>query len=132
MELKMDGLGTTSETERVKIAMLLDLYGNLLTDKQREAMDMYFQQDFTLSEISEQSGITRQGVWDNIKRGENALLETEKKLGLVEKFEEIRKTLTSVYSDAVLVKLYAQQKFLPADIIKSMDKILTAISNIVE
>ena len=128
----MDGIGTTSETERVKIAMFLDMYGNILTDKQREAMDKYFQQDFTLSEISEQIGITRQGVWDNIKRGENVLVETENKLGMVKKFEEIRKNLSSIYSDAVFVKLYAQQKFLPADIIKRMDKILTTISDIVE
>ena len=51
-------------------SMLLDFYGELLTDKQRECFDLHYNEDLSLSEIAEQLGISRQGVWDNIRRAE--------------------------------------------------------------
>lgn len=68
--------------------MLLDFYGELLTDKQRECFDLHYNDDLSLSEIAEQSGISRQGVWDNIRRAESALREFEEKTGLVRRFAE--------------------------------------------
>lgn len=76
--------------------ILLDFYGELLTDKQRECYDLHYNDDLSLSEIAEESGISRQGVWDNIRRAEAALNEYEAKTGLVKRFSEMRETLYSV------------------------------------
>ncbi|HPD00509.1 MAG TPA: YlxM family DNA-binding protein [Acetivibrio sp.] len=66
--------------------LLLDFYGQLLTERQFEIMDMHFNNDYSLGEIAEQLNISRQGVYDNIKRGKALLKRMEEKLGLVEKF----------------------------------------------
>lgn len=69
-----------------EMSLLLDFYGQMLTDRQFEMMDLHFNDDLSLSEISQQLGISRQGVHDNIKRGKATLFEYEQKLKLVEKF----------------------------------------------
>ena len=74
-------------------SMLLDFYGELLTDKQRECFDLHYNEDLSLSEIAEQLGISRQGVWDNIRRAESAMEEIEEKTGLLRRFEENRAEL---------------------------------------
>lgn len=68
------------------VVLLLDFYGQLLTRRQYEIMDYHFNQDYSLSEISEQFGISRQGVHDSIKKGKIALERYENKLMLVDKF----------------------------------------------
>lgn len=70
----------------VQIALLFDFYGQLLTDKQIEIVDMYYNHDLSLSEISEQLGISRQGVYDTLKRAEKTLFDYEEKLKLVNRF----------------------------------------------
>ena len=57
----------------LNVSVLLDFYGQLLTQKQNDALDLYYNQDLSLSEIAAHMGITRQGVRDNIKRGETQL-----------------------------------------------------------
>ena len=69
----------------VKISILLEIYGNLLTDKQRALLENYYNQDLSLSEIAENEQITRQAVRDNLKKGENKLFEYEEKLSLMRK-----------------------------------------------
>jgi len=64
------------------IAFLLDFYGALLTERTREMMEMYYCDDLSLAEISENVGISRQGVRQAIKKGEEELLTFEEKLGL--------------------------------------------------
>lgn len=71
------------------IGVLLDFYGSLLTDKQAYSLDLYYNQDFSLAEIAENMGVTRQGARDSIKRGEKQLKDFEDKLKLAEKFGEI-------------------------------------------
>ena len=61
--------------ETVWRTMLFDFYGDLLTDKQREYYDLHYNQDLSLAEIAASSGISRQGVWDNIRRADAALRE---------------------------------------------------------
>ncbi|MBQ1334969.1 MAG: YlxM family DNA-binding protein [Clostridia bacterium] len=72
-----------------RINLLLDYYGETLTERQREVMDLYYNEDMSLFEISEHVGVTRQGVHDLIKRSENALVELDGKLGFVDRFSEI-------------------------------------------
>ena len=71
----------------VRTGILLDFYGNLLTDKMREACESYYNEDLSLAEIAESSGISRQGVYDTIHRAEKQLEEYEEKLGLLKLFE---------------------------------------------
>lgn len=69
-------------------SLLLDFYGQLLTDRQYEILDLHYNNDFTLTEIAEQLNISRQGVYDNEKRGRAQLIEYENKLGLLGKFSQ--------------------------------------------
>ena len=78
-------------------SMLLDFYGELLTEKQRECFDLHYNEDLSLSEIAEQLGISRQGVWDNIRRAESVLEDVERKTGLLRRFEENRAALEELY-----------------------------------
>ena len=79
--------------ERRRQSLLLDFYGELLTEKQRGCYDLHVNEDLSLSEIAEQLGVSRQGVWDNIRRAESALTEIEEKTGLMARFEEMRSAL---------------------------------------
>ena len=79
--------------DRVMQSLLLDFYGELLTDKQRECCELHFNEDLSLAEIAEGVGISRQGVWDNIRRAEAALQEIEEKTGLIRRFAETQKGL---------------------------------------
>jgi len=76
-----------------EITVLLDFYGHLLTDRQHEIMDLHFNSDLSLGEIAEELNISRQGVYDSIRKAKQALLEYENKLGLVERFKEQEKNI---------------------------------------
>ena len=73
--------------------MLFDFYGELLTDKQREYFDLHYNNDLSLVEIAAGEGISRQGVWDIIRRGEETLRRYEAKTGLVARFARERELL---------------------------------------
>lgn len=77
---------------------LFSIYQSLLTDKQQEMLSLYYQEDYSLAEIAEHYQISRQGVFDNIRRGEEALELYEEKLKLLslkqqrlQLFEQIKK-----------------------------------------
>lgn len=72
--------------ENIDICFLLDFYGQLLTEKTREILELHFAEDMSLAEISDQYHITRQAVHDAIKRGVGALAGYEEKLSLVRRF----------------------------------------------
>ncbi len=82
------------------ISLLLDFYKNLLTEKQVSALDMYYNMDLSLSEISESVGVTRQGVRNFIKKGEEKLVAIEEALGLAKKTEEINTLLDDISREA--------------------------------
>lgn len=82
--------------KNVRVAILFDFYKKMLTSRQLESIDLYYNEDLSLSEISEHLGITRQGVRDNIMRAEKILFETEEKLGLAERFLGIKNRLSRV------------------------------------
>jgi len=70
----------------IEISMLYDFYGQLLTAKQKELLKLYHEDNYSLSEIAEEYGISRQGVHDAVKKAEKALHEYENKLGFISKF----------------------------------------------
>lgn len=84
----------------LNITILLDVYGQLLTEKQRFAIDMYYNEDLSLAEIAEEIDISRQGVRESIKQGEKHLLEYEEQLGVVKRFKNISAQLEEL--DALL------------------------------
>lgn len=74
----------------VNISLLLDFYGELLPGIRREALELYYNDDMSLAEISDEIGISRQGVRDRIVKGEKMLFDYEEKLGMVARFSGIR------------------------------------------
>ncbi|MCD8144346.1 MAG: YlxM family DNA-binding protein [Oscillospiraceae bacterium] len=70
-----------------EMSMLYDFYGDLLTERQKEFFDLYYNEDLSLGEIAENSGITRQGVRDVIVRAEAILTEMEEKTGAIARFQ---------------------------------------------
>ena len=78
------------KSQAYRMAMLFDFYGNLLTERQRDLFDLYYNEDLSLAEIAENCGITRQGVRDVIMRAENILTDTEDKVGIVRRFQEMQ------------------------------------------
>jgi predicted DNA-binding protein YlxM (UPF0122 family) len=79
--------------------MLFDFYGELLTEKQRAYFDIHYNDDLSLAEIAEQTGISRQGVWDIIRRAEQTLRDTEEKTGLIARFTARREALLEIEGD---------------------------------
>ena len=71
--------------KNMKFPLLLDIYGDLLSDKKRELLEYYYDEDYSLSEISEITGISRQGVRDSIKKSEDEIYSLEEKLGIAKK-----------------------------------------------
>lgn len=71
-----------------EVSVLLDFYGQLLTARQYEILDMHYNSDYSLGEIAEELGISRQGVYDSIRKGKDALAAYEKRLGLAARFRQ--------------------------------------------
>lgn len=82
-----------------EISMLIDFYGQLLTPSQLKCLELHHNHDLSLAEIAEEMNISRQGVHDFIKRGRAALYEYEEKLGLLNRFVEVKKQLESIQND---------------------------------
>ena len=85
--------------------MLLDCYGSLLTERQRDLLGFYYNDDYSLSEISENTGISRQGVRDAIKRGEAELDRLEDALGIAAA-QAVRRAETDAISGELLALSY--------------------------
>ncbi len=100
--------------KNLQLTVLFDLYGELLTKAQNQMFDYYYNDDLSLSEIAENTGITRQGVRDSIKRAEDSLLGFEKKLGLAEKLANISQI--SEEAGALLHKLKTKYPEASSDI----------------
>ena len=83
--------------DSVQVCMLLDFYGQLLTDRTREILELRFQEDMSLAEIAEDLGISRQAAHDAIHRGVDSLTGYEEKLKLVERFTQQKKTINSAF-----------------------------------
>ena len=86
----------------VEIGLLFEQYKELLTDKQREIVSLYYEEDYSLGEISE--NVSRQGVYDTLKRSEKILKDYENKLHLVEKIQEQEKLTKTIIDKIVDIK----------------------------
>ncbi len=90
----------------IEITMLLDLYGETLTSKQRDYLCYYYNDDLSLSEIAENEGITRQGVRDAIKRAEAILFDMESKLKFSQKLKKVQNGVDNIVKCAEDINEY--------------------------
>ena len=112
---------------KVEISVLCQIYGKLLTEKQLNIMDNYYNLDLSLSEIAENEGIIRQAVRDIIKKGENKLFEFEEKLGIMKKTMKQEEKIASILSE--LTKI--QTKFTDEQIAEILEHIKTELNCVV-
>lgn len=82
--------------EKVELSILFDFYGELLKDHNKRIFEDYILNDLSLSEIGEEQGISRQGVYDIVKRCSKQLKDCEAKLCLVKKFEETKEMVNQI------------------------------------
>ena len=102
--------------KNLNIGYLLDFYKNILPEKQATMLDMYYNEDLSLKEIAEDFNITRQGVRDYIKRGEETLINLEEKLMLVKKIKMIEDDISSIRN-------FAKENNANKDIIDKLDEL---------
>ena len=88
------------KNQTYRMTMLYDFYGDLLTDRQREFFDLYYNDDLSLSEIAENEGISRQGVHDAVSRAEAVLSELEQKTGCVARAQRTQQALDTIRAAA--------------------------------
>lgn len=88
------------KSQAYRMALLFDFYGDVLTERQKEFYDLYYNEDLSLSEIAENNGITRQGVRDVIVRAEAILYDLEDKTGLIRRFHAMQKQLAEIEKKA--------------------------------
>ena len=112
--------------KNVKVSILCELYGKLLTEKQYEFLNDYYNNDLSLSEIAENNKITRQAVWDNIKKGEKKLFEYEEKLLFMKRMFNQEKKIEKVLSELTKIQKDSSDKKV-ASILESIKKELNCL-----
>ena len=96
--------------DSVKISVLLEIYGKLLTKKQYNLLNDYYNLDLSLSEIAENEHITRQAVRDNLKKGENKLFDYEEKLGIMKATIKKQNTIENILSEITTINCNMSDK----------------------
>ena len=96
--------------KNVKISMLCEVYGKLLTEKQLAILEDYYDKDLSLSEIAENQNITRQAVRDIIMKGENKLFEFEEKLEIMKRMFEQEEKITNILSELTKIEEKTKDK----------------------
>ena len=112
--------------KNVKVSILCELYGKLLTEKQYEFLNDYYNNDLSLSEIAENNKITRQAVRDNIKKGEKKLFEYEEKLSFMKRMFNQEKKIEKVLSELTKIQKESSDKKV-ASILESIKKELNCL-----
>lgn len=90
--------------KKVEVGILIEIYGKLLTERQVDILDNYYNMDLSLSEIAENNNITRQAVRDIIKKGEKKLFEFEEKLQIMKKMLKQEKQISNILSELTQIE----------------------------
>ena len=111
--------------EALEMTLLFDYYGDLLTEHQRSCVDMRYNQDLSLSEIAEELGVSRQGVYDNLSRAEALLRNMEEKTGCVQRAMETRKAVREILDAANKLITYQDEavSVLAAQIVEAAQRL---------
>ncbi|WP_458863661.1 YlxM family DNA-binding protein [Acidaminobacterium chupaoyuni] len=112
------------KSDTFHMSMLFDFYGELLTEKQKELFDLYYNEDLSLTEISEIAGITRQGVRDAIVRAETILRETEDRVCLVRRYAGIQAEIEKITQSASMIAMANSTGPRNYEIAKQVDQII--------
>lgn len=119
--------------KNLELSYLLDFYGDVLTEKQRDVMEQYYNDDLSLAEIGENFGITRQGVRDSIKRGEAILFELEDKVGFAAKYKAIQAGMANLDDIVRQIAFRNNSGFSKDDeLAKDVNSMLDIISSLAE
>jgi predicted DNA-binding protein YlxM (UPF0122 family) len=113
--------------DKVKLSILLETYGSLLTEKQRILLDDYYNRDLSLSEIAENNNITRQAVRDNLKKGEKKLFEYEEKLGIMKKNLVQEEQIANILSEICKISTKNSDKEI-ADVLEDVKNKLNCLA----
>ena len=106
--------------KNLNLGYLLDFYGELLSERKRSVMDMYYNEDFSLAEIATEIGISRQGARDIIKKSEEELLFYEEKLGLAKKLKRVEETASQL-------KQLSSEHSLPEQISQKISELVSIV-----
>lgn len=109
--------------DALEMTLLLDYYGDMLTERQRECFDMRFNQDMSLGEIGETLGVSRQAVCDNLTRSEAILRKMEENIGCVRRGEQARKHMKTIEAAAAMLQRHEDKQ-----VAALADEILNALS----
>ena len=120
------------KNQTYRMTMLFDFYGDILTERQRELFDLYYNEDLSLSEIAENCGISRQGVRDVIVRAEAAMTELEDKTGLVKRFLQMQQHVDAVIAAANEIKTVNYRQYENPRLEELADTILTSAAALKE
>lgn len=115
-----------------KESLLYDFYGGLLTDKQREVMELYHEENYSIVEIAGELGVSKQAVHDNLKKTERILSDYEDKLGLVSKFVARSNALRTVRADVESLKVMMAENEGMKDLSARIDEIETLLKGMEE
>ena len=116
------------KNQTYRMTMLFDFYGELLTDRQKEFFDLYYNEDLSLTEIAENAGISRQGVRDVIVRAEVAMQEIEDKTGIIRRFESQRPHLNAIEAAASEAKTINYRRYEDPRLTELVDLICSEVS----
>ena len=109
----------------IEMCLLLDVYGKLLTEKQRDLVDFYYNEDLSLGEIAENLGISRQGVRDGLIHAEEALRGYEEKLGLMKRMASLREDADAIKHSALEVAALNKSNYFDIRIAERMENIVS-------
>lgn len=113
-----------------ELTMLFDFYGDILTEKQREIFDLYYNEDLSLAEIAEHLSITRQGVRDSIVRSEEILRKFESKLGLAEKYGRLSESVRKIIDCAERIRIVNDTNFRNSELDKCTADIIACAESL--
>ena len=120
------------KNQTYRMTMLFDFYGEILTERQKEFFDLYYNEDLSLGEIAENYGISRQGVRDVIVRAEAAMTELEDKTGLVKRFLQMQQHVDAVIAAANEIKTVNYRQYENPRLEELADAILTSAAALKE
>lgn len=101
------------KNDSITMTLLYDYYGDLLTEKQKTCFDLYYNQDYSLAEIAEDEGISRQGVHDSILRAETLLKNFEEKIGCMARAAQTQQALDAIRAAARTLRARGDREITP-------------------